>query len=155
MKIFTSTSPEVTQQIAKTLGEALFLESQLVIGLFGSLGAGKTTFTRGLVTAKAPELAHWVSSPTYSVINNYPCEPEIHHLDLYRLETLDDLESIGFWELLDEGILLIEWPERIPEIEHTIDIMVSIRTLADRTKREIFFDAKSKRGENVLQKLSL
>ena len=89
----------------------------LVIGLSGPLGAGKTTFVQGVVAALDPDGDHYVTSPTYAIAQSYETWPRIAHLDLYRLESLEDLESIGYRELyFGEGaVAFVEWIERVPE----------------------------------------
>ena len=76
--------------------------------LSGPLGAGKTTWTRGLLRA-----AGWteaVRSPTYNLMHSYPTQPPILHADLYRLESA---EGIGLEDYLDTHICIIEWPDRL------------------------------------------
>jgi len=92
------------------------LERPSVLRLMGEMGAGKTTLVRHLVQALGGEDA--ADSPTYALINKYvlpsgPC----YHVDLYRLENDDDLESIGFWDLFseDSALVIVEWADRLPE----------------------------------------
>jgi tRNA threonylcarbamoyl adenosine modification protein YjeE len=83
------------------------------IGLVGELGAGKTTFARGFVDELSGQEA---TSPTYTLVNVYEGNPPIYHFDLWRLEDIDGLESIGYWDYLDQGaICLVEWLDRVPE----------------------------------------
>jgi tRNA threonylcarbamoyladenosine biosynthesis protein TsaE len=85
------------------------------IGLVGTLGAGKTTLVQGLVSVLVPQA--YATSPTYGLLHVYEGATPIFHVDLYRLETLEDLESMGYWDYAgsDEGILCVEWLDRIPE----------------------------------------
>ena len=104
------------EQATRALGEALggALEAGDVLGLVGTLGAGKTTLVQGLCAALGG--AH-VTSPTYTLINLYEdCEPPVAHVDLYRLERLDDLESIGYWDYLESErlVLCVEWISMLP-----------------------------------------
>lgn len=93
------------------------------IGLIGTLGAGKTCLTRGLMEGlwrRDPAFnGHHVTSPTYTLLNLYPAPApfdQVLHADLYRLEDFDDLTSTGYWDALDEvGLALVEWIDRIPE----------------------------------------
>lgn len=83
-------------------------------GLIGDLGAGKTTFAKGFVAARGGGLE--ATSPTYTLVNVYESEPPIFHFDLWRLEDVDGLESVGYWDYLDDsGICLVEWLDRVPE----------------------------------------
>lgn len=118
-----------------------------IVGLRGELGAGKTTFARGFVAQAAPNGMHAFSSPTWSIVNTCPGTPPVHHLDLYRLTGVDDLESVGFFELLDD-IVLIEWPDRVREALDEVDLVVDlVRT--DRVRR-LTVCALRPRGERIV-----
>lgn len=85
------------------------------IGLIGELGAGKTTFMQGFVEHFGIS-RETVGSPTYSLVNEYQGSKTVYHLDLYRLENLEDLESVGYWDYFDYGgIVCVEWINKIPE----------------------------------------
>lgn len=90
-----------------------WLQDGDVVGLVGNLGAGKTTLTQGLVEAYLDEEA---SSPTYTLVNIYEGDGEVFHFDLYRLEDINDLETVGYWDYIESGygISLVEWLDRIP-----------------------------------------
>lgn len=87
-----------------------------LILLQGDLGAGKTYFTRELLRALGVEE---VMSPSFSLENNYESQKgEIHHFDLYRLESEDEIESSGLWDAFSStGLVIVEWPQRVNE-EH-------------------------------------
>ena len=88
------------------------LKGNEVIAFYGDLGAGKTTFTRGI--ADFFNLKHEVSSPTFSLVNEYETpQIKIYHFDMYRINSLEDLESTGFFDYLGKGIFIIEWSENI------------------------------------------
>jgi tRNA threonylcarbamoyladenosine biosynthesis protein TsaE len=83
-----------------------------VIALFGDLGAGKTTLTRGLLRG----LGHRgdVASPTFPIVQTYDeLEPPLWHVDLYRVEAPEELEELGLDDALADTALVIEWPERL------------------------------------------
>ncbi len=84
------------------------------IALYGDLGVGKTAFVRGFASVIAPKKA--VRSPTFALVNEYRALPRsLFHFDMYRIESEDDLISIGFYDYLDRGgICLVEWSEHIP-----------------------------------------
>lgn len=82
-----------------------------VIGLKGTLGAGKSFFARNFINA-LQEKSSEVLSPTFNLVYSYDTtKGEVFHFDLYRLKSADELENIGFFEALKNGICLIEWPE--------------------------------------------
>lgn len=112
-------SGDAMQQLGERLGR--LLERGDVVLLHGDLGAGKTTLVQGLARAFAIDVP--IQSPTFGIVSEHDGVGTdggrfmLHHLDLYRLEDVDELESIGFDEYLDpaEGVTAIEWPERAGE----------------------------------------
>lgn len=108
-----STSLEETYRIALTIAKTLGPGS--VIALSGDLGAGKTTFVRGIVMALHGHATE-VTSPTFTLLNMYEGPPPIYHLDWYRLETQAMLDTLGLGEYLEgQGIAIIEWADKFPE----------------------------------------
>jgi len=117
------------------IGDALAAsarERTLVVLLHGPLGAGKTTFVRGLLEALG--YRDRVPSPTYTLAETYalPHGPRVTHLDLYRLADPDELEFLGWRDWLgDPGLLLIEWPDRVPALEGRADLVIHIEVTGD------------------------
>lgn len=107
--VYQSNSYEETLAIGETIAQSL--NGTEVIALFGGLGMGKTAFTTGLVKGLGAE--NCVSSPTFALVNEYHARFTVYHFDMYRISTWDDLYSIGFFDYLDNGILVIEWSENI------------------------------------------
>lgn len=96
-------------------GFAKSLGRPTVILLDGDLGAGKTQVTRWILNELG---VRQTASPTFAIHHEYPCaQGEIDHVDLYRIKSIDDLESSGFWDLLKKprGLLFVEWAARLPE----------------------------------------
>ncbi|MBE1204297.1 tRNA (adenosine(37)-N6)-threonylcarbamoyltransferase complex ATPase subunit type 1 TsaE [Aminobacter carboxidus] len=83
--------------------------------LDGDLGAGKSTLARGLIRTLAGDPAHEVPSPTFTLVQSYDTPVAVHHFDLYRLSSSDELEELGFDEAVSSGVALVEWPERAAE----------------------------------------
>jgi tRNA threonylcarbamoyladenosine biosynthesis protein TsaE len=84
----------------------------LVLALRGSLGAGKTLFTKGVAKGLGVPGWRYVTSPTFTIHNVYQGRLRLHHLDLYRLTEADDLESLDLYEVLDgRDVCVIEWPD--------------------------------------------
>jgi tRNA threonylcarbamoyladenosine biosynthesis protein TsaE len=102
------------------------------------LGAGKTTFVQGLVQGWGS--TDLVTSPTFVLINQYlrPDGAEIHHLDAYRLKDEQEAEVLDLDGLIDQGILLIEWPERIQKILPAERLWIELYWTADEQRRMIF-----------------
>ena len=90
---------------------AFRLKGNEVIALLGGLGMGKTAFTRGL--ARGLGFSDGVSSLTFALVNEYRGNVNIYHFDMYRVQSWDDLYSTGFFDYIDNGVLVIEWSENI------------------------------------------
>ena len=109
--ITTRTAAE-TQKLGKTIGK--WIEQPLVIGLSGDLGSGKTAFVQGLAAGLEVPDEYYITSPTFTLINEYPGRFPLFHIDLYRLDGISDLEDIGLDELLyDQAVIAIEWAEKM------------------------------------------
>lgn len=145
-----SNSPDDTEAIAATLGA--LLQAGDGVALRGDLGAGKTAFTRGLVDGVQTGEGDFVASPTYAVCHVYETDIPVHHYDLYRLESEDDLESVGFYDSLGEAILVIEWPEKVASVLSRVDLDVNLTRLDD-TARSIEFRARTPRGTVLVNAL--
>ena len=83
-----------------------------VLRLDGPLGAGKTTFTRGLVASLGGDVTT-VASPTFTLLNRYDCTPPMIHIDAYRLSGPGDLAGLGFDDLMEGAVAVIEWSDRV------------------------------------------
>jgi tRNA threonylcarbamoyladenosine biosynthesis protein TsaE len=101
-----------TEQLGATL--AMRLTTGDVVGLTGDLGAGKTTLARAIIRAAADDPDLIVPSPTFTLVEVYETpRGTFWHFDLYRLETPEQVYELGWEEALTEGIVLLEWPERL------------------------------------------
>ena len=109
---YISHSVEETEQIGRRLGGTL--EPGTVLAYRGDLGMGKTAFTRGL--ARGLGVPARVTSPTFTIVNEYEGRIPLFHFDLYRLEDADALFDIGWEDYLSRGgVCAVEWSERAPE----------------------------------------
>ena len=105
-------SPDATRALAAALGP--LLEPGDVVSLVGDLGAGKTAFAQGL--AHGLGVAGPVTSPTFTIVQEYDGRIPIAHVDVYRLETIQDLYDLGFDELIDDGrVTIVEWGDLIAQ----------------------------------------
>ncbi len=121
--IFKTKSENETKNVGVVLGKKL--RGGEIIVFFGDLGAGKTAFTKGLCEGLGIDAE--VTSPTFSLVNEYKGEKNLCHFDMYRIETEEELESIGFYDYLQaENIIAIEWAENIldflPEWDYEVHI---------------------------------
>jgi len=131
-----SNSPEETIFIGKRI--ASFLTAGSVVALVGCLGSGKTCLTKGIALGLG--ITENITSPTYTIINEYQGEkessPTLLHIDAYRLNCEKDFEDIGGDETINsDGISIIEWSERIPKSipENSIKIVMEIISPVSRS----------------------
>jgi tRNA threonylcarbamoyl adenosine modification protein YjeE len=108
LDLVTST-PAETESAGEQFGQGL-TQGDLVL-LEGDLGAGKTTFVRGVVRGVGSS-AH-VASPTFQLVRVYPGRLQVAHVDLYRLQDGAELADLGLDELLDQGAVVVEWGDRL------------------------------------------
>lgn len=106
-----SASPEETERIGQAVAKRL--KGNEVIAMFGGLGMGKTAMTRGI--AAGLDCGDCVSSPTFALVNEYDGRCKVYHFDMYRVNGIDDLYAIGFFDYLNTGVLIIEWSENITD----------------------------------------
>lgn len=129
-------SPEETIEFAKEIGSKL--KGGDVIAYIGGLGAGKTTFTRGLAIGMG--LDDDVTSPTFAIVNEYRGKINLYHFDMYRIMNTESLETTGFFDYLsDDNVLAIEWSENIKDALDENTIYITINKIDDNT-REIIID---------------
>lgn len=132
---------EISKRVASLLkeGDVLFL--------YGDLGTGKTQFTKFLLNNLG--YSGDVTSPTFSIVNLYEADILVTHMDLYRLNSLDEAINIGIYDILDDDSLkIIEWPDIIPELEDYADFKIYFNYIDDKNKREIIINDRS--GEILL-----
>lgn len=135
MEKYITKAYEETQEIAKKFAKTLKPDD--VIILFGDLGAGKTCFTNGILYGLG--FLSGGSSPTFTIVNEYPTTPVINHFDLYRLTSEEDLFDMGFADYFDKGrITIVEWPQIAGEfLEKRKTVTVSINFTENDDEREI------------------
>lgn len=124
MRQFISHSTNETEAFAAQFAESLLPNT--VVAYRGSMGMGKTAFTRGVMKGLGADDV--VTSPTFALVNEYSSPKyTVYHFDMYRVTTWDDLYSTGFFDYLDTGaILLIEWSENIEGALPDDTIFISI-----------------------------
>ena len=129
--IYITTSAEETEKIGLFLAEKIDTDypGKAFIALRGEMGVGKTAFVRGFASYFGITK---VKSPTYTVVNEYRGQRKIFHFDMYRIESEDDLYSIGFDEYVaNDGICIVEWSENISDFIPEDAIFVTISRVSD------------------------
>ena len=135
----TTHSPEETEAVGAALGRMLEADRNIptFIAMYGDLGVGKTAFVRGLASVMAPGRA--VRSPTFALVNEYRVAGKrpLFHFDMYRIETEDDLWSMGFEDYPDAGYCVAEWCENIPFALPEVYLEVRIEKCPPETDKRL------------------
>lgn len=146
-----SNSAEQTRALGRKIGRVLAGGS--VVTLYGDLGSGKTVFVQGLAVGLDVPDTCYVTSPTYTLINEYPGRLPLFHIDLYRLNELLDMEEIGLYDILyEKNVTAIEWAERL-EGDLPREYLSAEFTITGDQSREISISAHGSAAESVLEKL--
>lgn len=130
VRVIISRSEEETIRAAEELASA-FKGNEVVL-LSGELGAGKTVFAKGLAAGLGVADTSRVCSPSYTLVNIYKGRVPVFHIDLYRLEKESEIVDLGWEDYLGEGVVIIEWAERLPS--PLAGIRVAIEPGADDTR---------------------
>lgn len=142
-----SSSADETFALGQALGASL--EVSDFVGLTGQLGAGKTLFSRGVADGAGVPLDD-VSSPTYSIVQSYRGRVPLHHADLYRLTSEDDLYATGYFEL-EDAAFLVEWVEHIPTAAPDDALRLTLEVTTPET-RTIHFTTSGPKSEALLER---
>ena len=131
----TTHSAEETIAFGRTLAE-LLAPPKLVL-LRGDLGAGKTTLVKGIAAAFQAAAEEDVTSPTFTLVHEYRGpRANLYHIDLYRVDTQRELETLGLDDLRSEdSILLIEWGEKFPRLQRERDVEISLERAGENGRR--------------------
>jgi len=125
-----------TIELGRELG--VLLKKSDVVALVGELGSGKTCFTKGLALGLGVPSAIIITSPSFSLVNEYKGRCAFFHIDAYRLDGLSDFLSAGLEEYFhQDGVVVMEWADRRPEILPDWSIIVKISIIDDKTRRII------------------
>ncbi|MGH2674690.1 MAG: tRNA (adenosine(37)-N6)-threonylcarbamoyltransferase complex ATPase subunit type 1 TsaE [Actinomycetota bacterium] len=128
-------APDETRKVAAALAELLVPGD--VVSLTGDLGAGKTTFVQG--ASRGLGVEEQVASPTFVLVREYRGDVPVYHLDVYRLERLQEVIDLGFEDLLDPaGVIFVEWGDAIEALLPDQHLRVELRTEEDETRRLSF-----------------
>lgn len=129
----TTTSVSETLNLGEVLGQSI--SAPMVIALTGDLGSGKTVFVQGLARGLDVPGEYYITSPSYTLINEYPGRLTLYHADLYRLAGGIDLEDLELPDLVNgKGVVAIEWADRIAVQELGTHLEVAIETTGDTSR---------------------
>ena len=146
-KILVSNNLDQTSAIGLAIGEAL--QPSTLIGLVGSLGAGKTNLTQGIGEAIGA-LRTDIVSPTFTIMVPHMGRLPLIHLDAYRIKSPEEVDELGLDEVVsDGGVLVVEWSDRIADLLPTVDLSVQIQHVDDEQRR-FLLTASSERGRTLL-----
>jgi tRNA threonylcarbamoyladenosine biosynthesis protein TsaE len=141
-----SVSAEQTWKIARFIGGKL--KKGDILALSGELGSGKTCFTGGLARGLGVNEKYQITSPTFTLINEYPARFKLYHFDVYRLNGYSEFEDLGYEEYFcSDGIVVIEWAEKIVQILPANTFFISFEYLDENRRKIIIKGLKSRLNE--------
>lgn len=141
-----------TEEFGEKLGS--ILKSGDIISLTGDLGAGKTTLTKSI--GKGLGVEDYITSPTFTLINEYKGRTNLYHFDVYRLEGSMDLYDLGFEEYIySDGISIIEWGDKIEEALPKERINIRIEKGTELDERIIYIYGEGERFEQFIKELNI
>ncbi len=149
---FHSRSPTETRKLGRVLGE--LLRGGDVVGIEGPLGAGKTCLVQGLAEGLGVDPSVAVTSPTFGIVAEYPGRAWLRHADFYRVESYARLLDAGFDDLSDaSGVLVVEWPERFPDVVPGQRLEIRIDSGPGPEERQIRISARGERAGKIKEEL--
>ena len=149
MKITVNNLDE-RQQIGKIIGRCL--DKGDVLCLDGDLGVGKTSLTQFI--AREFGVDEYITSPTFTIIKEYEGRLPFYHMDVYRLDSSDDMHDLGYEEYIySEGVTVIEWSEKIKEILPEERININIKRVDDNS-RILYIDGRGKTLDKLIRELN-
>ncbi|MCA9823075.1 MAG: tRNA (adenosine(37)-N6)-threonylcarbamoyltransferase complex ATPase subunit type 1 TsaE [Dehalococcoidia bacterium] len=137
---------EQTRDLGERLGRRL--QRGDVLLLSGDLGTGKTCLTQGI--GRGLDCKGNVNSPSYVLMNEYAGRETLYHADLYRIEDVEELDDLGLWDYAERGVLVIEWPERGPELLPGDGVVVELRYGDVERQRRLRFMPRGERGKAIV-----
>ncbi len=140
---FRTHSPQETFEVAHSIGRSL--ESPALFFLEGVLGAGKTVFAKGMICGLGQTDPDDVPSPSFTLINEYSLKFKVYHIDLYRLEDLEDIKTLDLEEIFAEpAVIIVEWAEKLAGMKITDVIHVRILDCGDDIRQITISPSKGK-----------
>ncbi len=150
-QVWKTTSAQSTFALGESLGHSLV--GGLTIGLAGPLGAGKTQLVKGIAIGNALDDADRVTSPTFTLVHEYPGRLTLYHLDAYRLGGGDELTALGFDELIAwDSAVVVEWADRVASVMPDDTLWIDLK-VAGETDRTLVFRARGATSNRCLAAL--
>ena len=148
-----SRSPEETVRLGTSLGK--YLTNGLVVALSGELGSGKTCLTQGIARGLQVPEDLYVTSPSYTLVNEYPGRLRLFHVDLYRIGDVSEVDEIGLDEILGgDDVTVIEWAEKMIDVLPKERLSISISIVDDQT-RSLHFTGCGQTAVDLIDKCLL
>jgi tRNA threonylcarbamoyladenosine biosynthesis protein TsaE len=123
-----------TRKLGEIIGAVVMAGT--VLALYGDLGSGKTSFVQGLGRGLGVPDDYYITSPSYTLINEYPGRFLLFHIDLYRIANPVDIEDIGLYEIIEEdGVVAIEWAERMGKGLPPNHVKLQFEIIDDKTRK--------------------
>jgi tRNA threonylcarbamoyladenosine biosynthesis protein TsaE len=130
----TTYSVDETRELGETIGASV--AAGTILALYGDLGSGKTSFVQGLARGLGVPDDYYITSPSYTLINEYPGRFHLFHVDLYRIKNSVDIEDIGLYEILDDdGVVAIEWADRMGKDLPPNHVRVQFEIIDDKARK--------------------
>ena len=124
-----------------------------MFALSGELGSGKTCFTKGLALGLGVSAEYQITSPTFTLINEYPARCKLYHFDVYRLSSYSEFEDLGYEEYFaGDGVVVIEWAEKIAKLIPRDSIFINFEYVDENSRKMIIRGLKSRLNELVIDK---
>jgi tRNA threonylcarbamoyladenosine biosynthesis protein TsaE len=132
-EIMTYSSEETIAQ-GRKIGEQL--KAPVLVLLSGDLGAGKTTLTKGMAAGLEAACEDNVTSPTFTLVHRYDGKIRVYHVDLYRIDGLHDLETLGLEDIFSENaVVIVEWPDRLKLRSGWPVLQIQLEHISEGTRR--------------------
>lgn len=149
-----ASSARQTQAMGQLIGQAL--EIGTTIKLLGDLGAGKTCFVQGLAKGLSVPDTLAVTSPTYTLINEYPGRLSLFHVDLYRIQSSEDAEAIGLFDIFTPNhVVAIEWADRLTDMNYPPEHLTIDLKMIENDSRHINIIGCGLKMINLIKKIGL
>jgi len=143
-------SPEETNNLGEKISK--IIKPGDLLAFYGELGVGKTCFIQGI--SQGLKVKDYVTSPSFTIINEYQGNVPIYHFDLFRLNNAEEILEFGYEEYFNgEGLIVIEWAEKIEQFLPKEHLKIDIK-FKDRYKRTISFIPQGDRFNNLLEELN-